>query len=155
MARCTAPVNGHRTPSAAAACPACGGSNSRYGGYNDYSSRSYSYPSYSSGSNNRSSGGGGGSSARPRWSRASSSLVYTPVEVRTLTPFRESFEKRVSLPDLRDVFLCHAWDDRKEAAKQLHDLLEARGVSVWFSEIIPAAISQRPHTKMRSLQSVK
>ncbi|WP_229236134.1 toll/interleukin-1 receptor domain-containing protein [Dyadobacter tibetensis] len=60
--------------------------------------------------------------------------MYTPVEVRTLTPFRESFEKRVSLPDLRDVFLCHAWDDRKEAAKQLHDLLEARGVSVWFSE---------------------
>lgn len=134
MARCTAPVNGHRTPSAAAACPACGGSNSRYGGYNDYPSRSYSYPSYSSGSSNRSSEGGGGSSARPGWSRASSSLVYTPVEMRTLTPFRESFEKRVSLPDLRDVFLCHAWDDRREAAKELHDLLEARGVSVWFSE---------------------
>jgi hypothetical protein len=60
--------------------------------------------------------------------------VYTPAEVRTLTPVRENFEKRVSLPDLRDVFLCHAWDDRKGAAKDLHDLLEARGVSVWFSE---------------------
>ncbi|MEQ9279403.1 MAG: toll/interleukin-1 receptor domain-containing protein [Balneola sp.] len=35
---------------------------------------------------------------------------------------------------MRDVFLCHAWDDRKEAAKQLHDLLESSGVSVWFSE---------------------
>lgn len=38
------------------------------------------------------------------------------------------------MPDLRDVFLCHAWDDRKEAAKELHDLLESAGVSVWFSE---------------------
>jgi len=54
--------------------------------------------------------------------------------VRTLTPVRESFERRASLPDLRDVFLCHAWDDRKGPAKELHDLLEARGVSVWFSE---------------------
>jgi hypothetical protein len=43
-------------------------------------------------------------------------------------------EKRASLPDLRDVFLCHAWDDRKHAAKELHDHLESRGVSVWFSE---------------------
>ncbi|MCV9913154.1 MULTISPECIES: toll/interleukin-1 receptor domain-containing protein [Burkholderia] len=38
------------------------------------------------------------------------------------------------MPDLRDVFLCHAWDDRKGAAKDLHDMLESRGVSVWFSE---------------------
>jgi hypothetical protein len=61
-------------------------------------------------------------------------VVYTPAEVRTLTPVRESVEKRASLPDLRDVFLCHAWDDRKGAAKDLHDLLESLGVSVWFSE---------------------
>lgn len=32
------------------------------------------------------------------------------------------------------MFLCHAWDDRQGAAKDLHDLLESRGVSVWFSE---------------------
>jgi hypothetical protein len=32
------------------------------------------------------------------------------------------------------VFLCHAWDDRKGPAKDLHDRLEAHGVSVWFSE---------------------
>ena len=32
------------------------------------------------------------------------------------------------------MFLCHAWDDRKGPAKELHDLLEAKGVSVWFSE---------------------
>jgi hypothetical protein len=61
-------------------------------------------------------------------------VVYTPAEVRTLTPVRENVEKRASLPDLRDVFLCHAWDDRRGAAKELHDLLESLGVSVWFSE---------------------
>ena len=61
-------------------------------------------------------------------------ILYTPAEVRALTPVRESVEKRASVPDLRDVFLCHAWDDRQGAAKELHDLLESRGVSVWFSE---------------------
>jgi hypothetical protein len=61
-------------------------------------------------------------------------VAYTPAEVRTLTPFRDTVEKRATLPDLRDVFLCHAWDDRGGAAKELHDLLESRGVSVWFSE---------------------
>ena len=61
-------------------------------------------------------------------------MVYTPAEVRTLTPVRENVEKRALLPDLRDVFLCHAWDDRGGAAKELHNLLESRGVSVWFSE---------------------
>jgi len=60
--------------------------------------------------------------------------VYTPSEVRTLTPLRANVERRASLPDLRDVFLCHAWDDRKGVAKELHDLLESMAVSVWFSE---------------------
>ena len=32
------------------------------------------------------------------------------------------------------MFLCHAWDDRQGAARELHDLLEAAGVKVWFSE---------------------
>lgn len=54
--------------------------------------------------------------------------------MRALTPIRSSIEKRAHLPDPRDVFLCHAWDDRRGAAKELHDLLETRGVSVWFSE---------------------
>ena len=40
---------------------------------------------------------------------------------------RENVEKRSELPDLRDVFLCHAWDDRKGAAKELHDMLESKG----------------------------
>ena len=130
MARCTAPSRGHRTASGAAACPACGGRSRSYG----YSS--YSQPYYPSGSSGggRISGGGSSSAARPRWSRSGSSVVYTPAEVRTLTPIRESFERRAAAPDLRDVFLCHAWDDRKGSAQELHDFLEARGVTVWFSE---------------------
>jgi hypothetical protein len=133
MARCTAPVYGHRTSSGAAACPACGGRSGRYSGYGSYSSPSYYSPSGSSGSGG-SSGGGSGSSARPRWSRPGSSVVYTAAEVQTLTPVRNNVENLAKLPDLRDVFLCHAWDDRQGAAKELHDLLESRGVSVWFSE---------------------
>ncbi|TWB90450.1 TIR domain-containing protein [Bradyrhizobium macuxiense] len=141
MARCTAPVEGHRSASAAANCPACRG---RYRGFRSYPSSytpsyspSYSTPSYSSsgssGGGGRSSGGGSGSRVRARWSRPGSFVMYTPTEVRELTPVREAVEKQASL-DLRDVFLCHAWDDRQGAAKQLHDLLEARGVKVWFSE---------------------
>lgn len=61
-------------------------------------------------------------------------MAYTSAEVRALTPVRDSVEKRAPQPDRRDVFLCHAWDDRQGAAKNLHDLLESRGVSVWFSE---------------------
>lgn len=133
MSRCTAPVQGHRTASGRAACPACSSRYGGYGGYGGYSSYrpSYSPPSYSS---SGSSGGGSSGSARPRWSRAGSTVSYTIAEVRTLTPFRESVERRATLPDPRDVFLCHAWDDRGGAAKELHDLLVSRGVSVWFSE---------------------
>lgn len=52
-----------------------------------------------------------------------------------LTPIRREVENRATIqPDLRDVFLCHAWGDRQGAAKELHDLLVSNGVSVWFSE---------------------
>jgi len=54
--------------------------------------------------------------------------------VQALTPIRRTVESRAVQPDLRDVFLCHAWDDRNGAAKDLHDLLVSNGVSVWFSE---------------------
>jgi len=132
MARCTAPVRGHRSAAAAAACPVCGYRSSyRYGGYGS----SYS-PSGSSGASYSSSGGSGSSSsARPRWSRAGSSVSYTPAQVQSLTPIRQTVETRAAeQPDLRDVFLCHAWDDRQGPAKELHDLLVAVGVKVWFSE---------------------
>ncbi|KAA6330844.1 hypothetical protein EZS27_020491 [termite gut metagenome] len=131
MTRCTAPVNGHRTASAAANCPAC---SSRYRSYNSYSSYSSPYSSSSNNSGNRSSGSGSSRSVKPSWSKAGSTIFYTPAEIRTLTPVRENVEKRSAIPDLRDVFLCHAWDDRKDAAKELHDLLESQGVTVWFSE---------------------
>lgn len=135
MAQCTAPRNGHRTASGRANCPACGGSSRSYRsyGYSSYGlSQSYS-PSYA---RSMGSGGGGssGGTSRPRWSPAGSSVAYTSTEVRALTPVRESVERRASVPELRDVFLCHAWDDRKGPAKELHDLLEEKGVSVWFSE---------------------
>lgn len=132
MARCTAPSRGHRSSAAAANCPACGGRNGGYGG-GGYSS--YSTPSYSPPRSSGSSGGGSNRSTKPRWSKSGSSVSYTPSQIQSLTPFRETVEaKAVQQPDLRDVFLCHAWGDRKEAAKELHDLLEAAGVKVWFSE---------------------
>jgi TIR domain len=131
MARCTAPVRGHNSSAAAAACPACGSrSRYRYGG--GYSS-SYSSP----GSSYSSSGGGrsSSSSARPSWSKAGSSVSYTSAQVQSLTPIRETVEARASVQsDIRDVFLCHAWDDRQGAAKELHDLLVSAGLKVWFSE---------------------
>ena len=136
MARCTAPIQGHRTASGRANCPVCGGGYSRYGGYSSgyNTSSSPSYSSSGSSGGGRSSGGASSRSTKPRWSRVGSTLLYTPEEVRALTPIRESVEKLAALPDLRDVFLCHAWDDRQGAAKELHDLLESRGVWVWFSE---------------------
>jgi len=131
MARCTAPVRGHRTTSGQASCPAC---SSRYGRSYRYNYGSYAVPTPSYSPARSGSGGSSGRSVRPRWSRAGSSVSYTPAEVISLTPVRENIEKRASLPDLRDVFLCHAWDDRTGTAKELHDLLEESGVSVWFSE---------------------
>ena len=130
MARCTAPVEGHRTASGAANCPACRGSYRRYNSYPSYSSP---YSSLSSSSTSHSSSGGQ-TKTKARWSSVGSTVLYTPAEIRTLTPVRENVEKRSSLPDLRDVFLCHAWDDRKGVAKELYDLLVSKGVTVWFSE---------------------
>src|SRR6185295_12042651 len=90
----------------------------------------YSSPSYSSSG----SSGGGSGRTRPRWSKAGSTVLYTPVQVQSLTPVRQAVETRAAEPDLRDVFLCHAWDDRQGPAKELHDFLVAAGVKVWFSE---------------------
>ncbi|WP_414478626.1 toll/interleukin-1 receptor domain-containing protein [Proteus mirabilis] len=126
MARCTAPVRGHSSAAAAAACPACRGRSSyRYS--SSYFPASNSGVSYGSSSSS--------SSSIPRWSKSGSSIPYTTAQVQSLTPIRETVEERaIKQPDLRDVFLCHAWDDRQGVAKELHDLLEAAGVKVWFSE---------------------
>ena len=137
MAQCTAPVRGHNSSAAAAACPAC---RYRYGrGYGGgYSSPSY--PSYlssaSSGNSSGSSRGLSSGGSRPSWSRAGSTAVYTPTQVQSLTPVREAVERTaVQQPDLRDCFLCHAWPDRQGAAKDLDDALKTAGVKTWFSEL--------------------
>jgi hypothetical protein len=102
----------------------------------DYGSKpSYSTPSYSSSSSSGGSGRSGGGSrktTRPRWA-PSSVVLYTPTEVQELEPVRQNVEKQTTV-DRRDYFLCHAWDDRQGSAKDLHDLLDQRGVKVWFSE---------------------
>lgn len=134
MAGCTAPVRGHRSASAIANCPACRHRTGRFSGYRSYDSYSTPYSSSSSSNGGGRAAGGSGTRARPRWSPAGSSAYYTPTEVAALTPVRKSVESLPEVPDLRDVFLCHAWDDRQGAAKELHDLLESRGVRVWFSE---------------------
>lgn len=138
MAQCTAPVRGHNSSAAAAACPAC-----RYGygrGYNYGGGYSPSYPSYFSSRQNENSIGGSASrssgGSRPRWSRTGSSVFYTTAQVQSLTPIREAVERvAIQQPELRDCFLCHAWPDRKGAAKDLDDALKAAGVKTWFSEL--------------------
>lgn len=61
-------------------------------------------------------------------------MLYTPGEIRTLTPVRKNIVSQPKSPEKYDLFLCHAWDDRKGVAKELYEKLTARGISVWFSE---------------------
>lgn len=108
------------------------------GGSRDYSSHYSTYrppihslspyqaPQTRTGSSSRNS--------RPRWSSSSSTVVYTASEVRALYPIRDSIEKQGPRPDKYDIFLCHAWDDRRTTAKELNNALEKVGISVWFSE---------------------
>ncbi len=127
--RCTAPVRGHRSAAAAAACPACRGRSS-YGYRSSYSPSRSVY-----GGSQGGSGGGPTRSKRSTSSGRVTVLAYTDTEWRTIKPVFEAVEVQAKEhPERRDVFLCHAWDDRNHAARELHDLLEARGVSVWFSE---------------------
>ncbi|WP_406831673.1 toll/interleukin-1 receptor domain-containing protein [Pedococcus sp. KACC 23699] len=133
MAQCTAPVRGHRSPAAAADCPACGG-RSRYGSsYSSYSSYGGSSP-YGSGrgSTYGAPSSGGSTSRRTRTGR---SVSYSPSEWRAVEPYAEkAAEQARAHPERRDLFLCHAWDDRQGSAADLNRLLKANGASVWFSE---------------------
>lgn len=140
MAQCTAPILGH-IGGGGADCPVHGG---RYGGYSDggYSSRpSYApppvytpptpkrYPSYAS----KSSGGGAGRSSSSRSRR--SAVTYSASEYQTLNPVRQEVVRIAQTDtDRRDLFLCHAWDDRRGAALDLYNLLTGLDVKVWFSE---------------------
>lgn len=134
MAQCTAPIRGHRTAAAAAACPVCGGRRSYYQfGYNTYQSCSSEY-SRASNSLHSSGTSNGGMKRKAKWSPAGSTVLYSPAQIMTLTPVRDYIVKQAKIPEKYDLFLCHAWDDRKGAAKELCDKLIAKGVSVWFSE---------------------
>lgn len=66
--------------------------------------------------------------ARPR-------VTYTSTERAYLMPVQEQVQRQVEKhPERRDVFLCHAWEDRETSAKDLHDHLANLDVRVWFSE---------------------
>lgn len=143
MSQCTAPIRGH-IRGGGADCPVHG----RGGGYGYSEPRSY--PSYQapvasasrSGSRSSSSGSDGGrGTARPAWQPSTSTVSYTPQQVRDLNPVRAA---AVSRTQPHDVFLCHAWPDRQADAKDVYDLLVGKDVSVWFSEV-----SLRPGTDMR------
>lgn len=155
MPQCTAPVLGH-IRGGGADCPACGGS-SRYSN-DDYFQprRSYApapvvtpppapapsratapvstrrHASYAS----RSSGGGGGrgTSSSSRSRRAA--VSYSTREYQTLNPVHEQVVRIAQIDnERRDLFLCHAWDDRQGAAREVYELLTGLDVSVWFSEM--------------------
>ena len=59
-------------------------------------------------------------------------MSYSPSEWRTFEPLARKAEAVArKYPDRRDLFLCHAWDDRESAAKDLYGQLTASGASVW------------------------
>jgi len=129
MALCTAPVYGHRSSAARARCPACGGRS----GYRS------SYPSYGGtspyGSAGRSTYGAASSPGGARRTRSGRSITYSPSEWRAVEPYAEkAAEQARTHPERRDLFLCHAWDDRQSSAAELHRHLKANGETVWFSE---------------------
>ncbi len=70
-----------------------------------------------------------------RRTRSGRSVAYTPTEWVSVEPFtREARQQAATHPERRDLFLCHAWDDREGSAKELYDHLRSNGASVWFSE---------------------
>jgi TIR domain len=136
MAQCTAPRQGHRTASGRANCPACGG-RSYYRTTSYYSPPPVIYRSSgaSSGGGSSSGGSSGGAGGGSRRLRGGGSVSYNPTEWRTFEPLARSVEAIArAYPDRRDLFLCHAWDDRQGAAKEMCDLLVRHGATVWFSE---------------------
>jgi hypothetical protein len=60
---------------------------------------------------------------------------FTPTEWRTVEPFAEKAQEQARAhPDRRDLFLCHAYADRKGSAAELYNHLKSNGATVWFSE---------------------
>jgi hypothetical protein len=62
-------------------------------------------------------------------------VSYTASEWRSIEPLaRKAVEQAREHPERRDLFLCHAWDDREGSASELYDRLKSNGSTVWFSE---------------------
>ena len=134
MARCTAPVYGHRTASTAANCPA----------------RAFGRTTAPRPTTLRRPGPPGALAvgrllvARPAAGRPAAEIStaswwrfrsYTAAEWRTIEPLARQAEVQArEHPERRDLFLCHAGDDREGAARELCDLLVSLGATVWFSE---------------------
>ena len=153
MAQCTAPILGH-IRGGGGDCPVHGG---RYGGYNGYRDpyrgpyrepyrapmptpvvppAPKRYPSFSRSSGGSGGTGGGGHSTSTSSRTRRSSVSYSVREYQTLNPVREQVVRIAdTATGQRDLFLCHAWDDRKGAALDLHNLLTGLDVTVWFSEM--------------------
>ena len=98
-------------------------------------------PRTASGGGESSAGGGsfgrGASSGggRSRRTRGGSSVSYTSAEWRSIEPLaRQAEEQARQHPERRDLFLCHAWEDRNGCATELFDLLKSNDATVWFSE---------------------
>ncbi|PPG79297.1 TIR domain protein [Rathayibacter sp. AY1D2] len=142
MSQCTAPVRGH-IRGGGADCPVHG----RGGGYSYYEQprpyRPHTPPAAPAPVRRSGSvSGGGGRSARPSWQPRTSTVSYTPQQVRDLEPVRQATVVRTVQQN--DVFLCHAWPDRQADAQDVYEQLLANDVTVWFSEV-----SLRPGTDMR------
>lgn len=62
-------------------------------------------------------------------------VSYSPREYATLQPVRKEVVRLAQVvDDRRDLFLCHAWDDRQGAALEMYNHLVDLDVKVWFSE---------------------
>lgn len=62
-------------------------------------------------------------------------MLYTSAEWRSIEPLaRKAEEQARQHPERRDLFLCHAWEDRNGCATELYDLLKSNAATVWFSE---------------------
>ncbi|BDH59755.1 toll/interleukin-1 receptor domain-containing protein [Tsukamurella sp. PLM1] len=133
MSGCTAPVYGHRSASAASNCPVCRNrSSARRPSYYDPPPAGSIYRSGGSGGRLSSTGVG---SSRSRRTRSGNTASYSSSEWRSIEPLVQKAEEQArAFPAKKDLFLCHAWDDREASAAALYELLLSYGATVWFSE---------------------
>ncbi len=62
-------------------------------------------------------------------------MSYTSTEWRSIEPLVHKAEEQARQhPERRDLFLCHAWEDRNGSAAELYNLLMSNDATVWFSE---------------------